>query len=147
VAIYVSDRFMGLQLFAEAREVVAAVSRRARVGMITNGPSRIQRDKIALLAIADLFPFILVSEEEGVWKPDREIFERALARGEARPEEAVYVGDSPEHDMAGARAAGLMTAWINRRGRSWPEGVRPDFEIRDLRALPGLLRLEEEGLG
>ncbi len=141
VAHYVSDRYRGLELFEESIEIVMLVKQHADVGMITNGPSEIQRKKIEHLAIADLFQFILVSEEEGVWKPDPEIFERALAITGAEPSEAVYVGDSPEHDIAGARAAGIRSIWINRRGRSWPGGPRPDDEILTLLELPNLLGL------
>jgi putative hydrolase of the HAD superfamily len=136
---YVHDRFRGLQLFDESLDVVAAVSRHTQVGMITNGPSQIQRDKIRLLKIGELFPIILVSEEEGVWKPDPNIFARAVARAGVAAADAMYIGDSPEHDMAGARAAGLISVWINRREREWPGGPPPDFEITDLRQLLPLL--------
>ena len=143
VSRYVSDRFRGLQLYQESIEIVLLVRQFAQVGLITNGPSQIQRDKIEHLEIADLFQFILVSEEEGVWKPDPVIFERALAITGARAVDAVYVGDSPEHDIAGARAAGIRSIWINRRERIWPGGPRPDHEITSLLELPELLGLTE----
>jgi putative hydrolase of the HAD superfamily len=139
VESYVSDRFRGLQLFAESLDVVAAVSRFTQVGMITNGPSQIQRDKIRLLKIGELFPIILVSEEEGVWKPDPDIFMRAVARAGVTASDAMYIGDSPEHDIAGAQAAGLISVWINRRGRAWSGGPPADYEIVDLRQLLPLL--------
>lgn len=135
VELYSRDRYSGLELFEEALEVVEEVKRHAGVGMITNGPSRIQRDKIERLAIAHLFPFILVSEEEGISKPDPAIFHRALELGGAQAHEAAYVGDSPENDVAGARAAGLTSVWINRTGRDWPGGPEPDCEIRNLREI------------
>jgi putative hydrolase of the HAD superfamily len=138
---YVSDRFRGLQLFDESLDVVAAVSRHTKIGMITNGPSQIQRDKIRLLKIGELFPIILVSEEEGVWKPDPDIFERAVTRAGVAASDAMYIGDSPAHDIAGAQAAGLISVWINRRGRSWPGGPPPDYEIADLRQLLPVLGL------
>ncbi|HET7036189.1 MAG TPA: HAD family hydrolase [Thermomicrobiaceae bacterium] len=145
IDLYRADRFLGLELYGEALDVVRAVARHARVGMITNGPSAIQREKICLLGIGDLFPFILVSEEEDSWKPDSAIFARALELGGVGPEEAVYVGDSPEHDVAGAQAAGLQSVWVNRRGRAWPGGPPPDFEIGDLRELLPLLGVRESG--
>jgi FMN phosphatase YigB (HAD superfamily) len=119
------------------------VRQHARVGMITNGPSQIQRDKITRLAIAELFEFILVSEEEGVWKPDPVIFERALELTGMQARDAVYVGDSPEHDIAGARAAGIRSIWINRRGRDWPGGPPPDHVIASLLELPTLLGMTD----
>lgn len=136
---YLSDRFRGLRLFDESLEVVRQIGQFAHVGLITNGPSQIQRDKIERLAIGDLFEVILVSEEEGVWKPDPLIFTRALDRFGVAPEAAIFVGDSPEHDIAGAQAAGILSVWINRRGREWPGGPRADREIRTLTELPVLL--------
>jgi putative hydrolase of the HAD superfamily len=56
--------------------------------------------------------------------------------------DAMYIGDSPEHDMAGAQAAGLISVWINRRQRAWPGGPPPDYEITDLRQLLLLLSIE-----
>lgn len=136
---YLSDRFRGLRLFDESLEVVRQIGQFAHVGLITNGPSQIQRDKIERLAIGDLFEVILVSEEEGVWKPDPLIFARALDRFGVAPEAAIFVGDSPEHDIAGAQAAGILSVWINRRGREWPGGPRADREIRTLTELLVLL--------
>lgn len=136
---YLSDRFRGLRLFEESLEVVRQIGQFAHVGLITNGPSQIQRDKIERLAIGDLFEVILVSEEEGVWKPDPLIFSRALDRFGVAPEAAIFVGDSPEHDIAGAQAAGILSVWINRRGREWPGGPRADREIRTLTELLVLL--------
>lgn len=144
--VYLSDRYRGLELFDDALHVVRIVSESARVGLITNGPSQIQRDKIARLAIGDLFELILVSEEEGVWKPDPLIFRRALDRFGIDADDAMYVGDSAEHDVAGARAAGITSVWINRRGREWPGGLRADHEISSLLELPGLLGLTPAGV-
>lgn len=37
--------------------------------------------------------------------------------------------------MAGARAAGLASVWVNRNGREWPGGPPPDYTIANLREL------------
>jgi FMN hydrolase / 5-amino-6-(5-phospho-D-ribitylamino)uracil phosphatase len=133
--VYVADRYRGLELFPEAVDVVRQIGERANVGMITNGPSGIQRGKIDLLQIEPLFPFILVSEEVDIWKPDPRIFHRAMELGKAAPEETVYIGDNPGHDVAGAHAAGITSVWVNRRGMDWPGGTPPHHEIFDLRQL------------
>lgn len=138
---YLEDRYRGLTLFAEALEVVDAVSRVARVGLVTNGPTDIQRPKIELLGIAAHFPVIVVSEEVGVWKPDPAIFAIALERSGCDAAEAIYVGDSAHHDVPGAHAAGLRAVWVNRRGVDWPGARPPDVEVRDLRELLPLLGL------
>ena len=98
-----------------------------------------------MLELSDVFPIILISEEVGSWKPDPAIFYRALELGNASPAEAVFVGDSPDHDIAGARAAGLTTIWMNRRGRPWAGGQPADYEIQVLRDLLTLLTFGDAG--
>jgi FMN phosphatase YigB (HAD superfamily) len=45
----------------------------------------------------------------------------------------LVIGDSPEHDIAAAKNAGLATVWVNRRGIALTENLpRPDFQARDL---------------
>jgi FMN hydrolase / 5-amino-6-(5-phospho-D-ribitylamino)uracil phosphatase len=135
IDVYVADRFRGLRLFPEAVDVVERVRRQSGIGMITNGPSDIQRTKIDLLGIGPLFPFILVSAEVDIWKPDPRIFQRAMELGGAEPHETVYIGDNPEHDIGGARAAGITSVWVNRQRTNWPGGPPPDYQIADLREL------------
>ena len=140
---YVGDRYRGLQLYDEALDVIQTIQQRKQVGLITNGPSKIQRDKLLWLDIAHRFPLILISEEEAIAKPDPEIFHRALQLAGTQPDAAMYVGNDPRVDIAGAQAAGLTSIWINRDGRPWPGGERPDYEITNLRELLPLLGLDE----
>jgi putative hydrolase of the HAD superfamily len=130
---FLSDRYRGLELFDDALEVIATASEYFEIAMITNGPTDIQQPKLDLLGIEPLFSFVLISESTGFWKPDPRIFEIALERAGVPAHCAVYIGDSPDHDMAGARAAGLSAVWMNRRGLAWPGGRLPDYEARNLR--------------
>ena len=83
-----------------------------KLGVITNGPSALQRRKLAALALDRSFDTILVSGEEGVRKPDAEIFRRALGRLEVAAHEAMFVGDHPVADVEGAHGAGLLAVWM-----------------------------------
>jgi 2-haloalkanoic acid dehalogenase type II len=84
--------------------------------------------------------FVLVSEAVRAYKPHPLMFRTALERFGLEPHEVLHVGDSDVDDIEGARAAGLRVAWVNRDGRSRRPGVSaPDFEIRDLTELLGLL--------
>jgi putative hydrolase of the HAD superfamily len=139
---YVEDRYRGLHLFDDALEVIAAVAGVAAIGLVTNGPTAIQGPKIALLHLDRVFDVIVVSEDVGAWKPDPAIFRIALERVGVVPEAAVYVGDSAEHDVPGAHAAGMRAVWLNRNGIAWPGARPPDAEIRDLRALLPLIGLD-----
>jgi putative hydrolase of the HAD superfamily len=139
---YVSDRFRGLELFADAIEAIDAARRIATIGIITNGPTAIQQPKLDLLGIEASFSFALISERSGYWKPDPRLFELALARASVPAHEAIYVGDSPAHDVRGAQAAGIRSVWMNRPGLRWPGGKPPDLEVRTLKELLVSLGIE-----
>ncbi len=73
------------------------------------------------------------SESARSYKPNPEIFLEALAQFECEPSEAIYVGDSQEDDIVGAKGVGMQVAWLNRTGETLKPGIpRPDYEIHSL---------------
>lgn len=60
---------------------------------------------------------IVTSAAAGARKPDPAIFARALELAGCGPAEALHVGDTPEEDVAGARAAGIPCLLLDRGGR------------------------------
>ena len=83
-----------------------------RTGVISNSNGTI-RQILARLSLMSLVDFALDSHEEGVEKPRREIFERALARAGVGASEAAYVGDLYSIDVLGARRAGLEAVLLD----------------------------------
>ncbi|HUH99541.1 MAG TPA: HAD family hydrolase [Nitrososphaerales archaeon] len=90
------------------------------------------------------FDVILASEREGVRKPNRAIFARSLEAMGVKSEHAIFVGDSPKHDILGARGAGITAVLIDdgdqHDTRATPKTLaeskgQPDFVIDDLLAL------------
>jgi putative hydrolase of the HAD superfamily len=77
------------------------------------------------------------AREVGASKPQPAIFRAAVEKLGVAPHEVLHVGDDPVLDVGGARAAGLRTAWINRRGEPWPVelGEPPELDLPDLTAL------------
>jgi putative hydrolase of the HAD superfamily len=94
------------------------------------------------------FEVILASEREGVRKPNTVIFERSLRALKVKREYAIFVGDSPRHDIVGAKSAGIVTvliddgekkdSWFTSVESSGPKG-KPDYVIRDLLELRGIV--------
>jgi putative hydrolase of the HAD superfamily len=82
-----------------------------KLAIITNGPVNWQMRKIRQSGVEPFFDCILVSEAEGISKPNPQIFMRALDRCGVHPNETIFVGDYPEYDIAGALAAGLTPVW------------------------------------
>jgi putative hydrolase of the HAD superfamily len=85
--------------------------------------------------LLELVDGVVTSAEVGAAKPDPAIFAAALERAAARPEQALHVGDSPDKDVAGARAAGIRPVLLCRDGPP-PAGVEA---ISTLAELPSLV--------
>lgn len=124
-----------LELFPDVRPALTSLHARYRLIAVTNGNARL--DKIG---IGDLFDGFVTARSVGAAKPARPIFDAAVEAGGAPASQTLHVGDHPELDVDGARAAGLKAVWINREGFSWPEEFdAPDEVINDLHELDRLL--------
>jgi putative hydrolase of the HAD superfamily len=92
-----------------------------RIGVITNGPPS-QRHKMERAGLLELIDGWCISDEEGVAKPDRRIFDEAVLRcrapGESVPGTVWMVGDAAETDVVGGVGAGFRTIWMHRK-RTW----------------------------
>ena len=67
---------------------------------------------------------VFTSEDAGSYKPRKEIFELALQKTGLKPDEVIHIGDSISSDVKGASALGINTLWLNRFGKSIPDGVK-----------------------
>ncbi len=89
--------------------------------------------KLTSTGLTRFFDGVCASEEVGVRKPARQFFEAAAELcGMDLRLGGWMVGDNPETDIEGGRAAGLHTMWI-AAGRQWPKNVRsPDVVVADV---------------
>lgn len=112
--------------YPEVREVLEAVRGRYKLGIITNGYSSVQRDKIKAVNIEDYFDDIIVSGEERFEKPDARIFWLSCEHLGVTPQEAAYIGDYYPNDIVGAVGAKLLPIWINTDPKEHEEydGIR-----------------------
>ncbi len=124
-----------LELFPEVRPALESLASRYTLVAVTNGHARLER-----IGIDHLFHAVVSARSAGAAKPARPIFDAAVSVGGAAAHETLHVGDHPEFDVHGARAAGLRTAWLNRNGHEWPVGLEPPEQtISNLRELDELL--------
>jgi putative hydrolase of the HAD superfamily len=128
-------------LFPDVTATLAALRAAGfKLGLITNGSLRMQSRKLECLSLSSSFDVILISAAEGLNKPDPAIFHRALQRLDIDPADAIFVGDHPDVDIRGARAAGMQTVW--RRDPTTSEVVEADATIAEVGDLLTLLGLE-----
>jgi HAD superfamily hydrolase (TIGR01662 family) len=89
--------------------------------IVTNNGVAEQQLKLVKCGFDVLVDAMVTSEEAGVSKPARGIFDQALARTGATPGEAVMLGDAWHADVEGARAIGVAPVWFNRARRPSPD--------------------------
>ena len=133
---YIEARRSGETIYPDAEPVLADLARDHALALVTNGAGDVQREKLARTPLEHYFKVVLISAEVGIGKPAPGIFLRAVEALGARTADTTMVGDSLARDVAGARAAGLRTIWIDRK--LWKEKpAKPDVRIErlsDLRA-------------
>jgi len=136
---YTRIRVPEICLFSDVYELLVDLNRCYRLGLLTNGPTSMQWQKIDILGIAPLFDVIVVSGDEGVRKPDRHIFDVLLNRLGTSPQETLYVGDSHAMDIVGAKRAKMCSVWVNRENKRNIQDIQPDVEIAEITELRELL--------
>jgi len=104
-----------------SRDLLALLKEEVQVGIITNGFRDLQEEKIAICGISPLIDLLVISEEAGFHKPDKRIFQAALALADADPAESLYTGDSWNVDILPASACGMKAVWLNRYGQPCPD--------------------------
>lgn len=121
-----------VELYPDSLPALERIAARWPLASLTNGNADLER-----IGIHAHFAHHVCARDSGVAKPDPRIFLAAAARLGVAPRQVLHVGDDPAMDIAGARDAGLRTAWINRDGRPWPDelGPPPELDLRDLTEL------------
>ncbi len=137
---YIGIRLPTLELDPNAPALLTSLRRRFRLGLLTNGPGEVQWPKIDKLSLAPWFDAITVAGDVGIYKPDPRAFAIILSQLGERPERALYIGDSYQMDVVGAKRAGLRCVWVRRPEDDEPvDSVRPDAEIDNLSRLSEIL--------
>lgn len=145
------QRFLDHMRAEEETQLLLATLKEAGVpfGIITNGATSRQGQKIRFLGLDQLTSCIFISEHFGCEKPDSAIFLAAATCLGHEPGDILFVGDNPWKDICGARQAGMQTAWL-RHQRTWPAELAempPDYIISSLREVWALLNGSSEGSG
>ena len=130
----------GHPVIAGMRGVLDVVSARHPVGLITNGPSDIQRLKLQQSDLSGAFGWEVLSGELGMGKPEPAVFVGLLDGLGADPGASVMVGDSWERDVLGALGAGMAAVWI-ADGRPVPEDLDRVVAVDSVLDLPLALEL------
>lgn len=124
-----------IDFYPDVLPVLELLAKRYRLVAVTNGNANLQK-----IGIRHLFHDVVTAVDAGAAKPAQPIFAEAVRRAGVRQEAILHVGDHPENDVEGARAAGLRSAWMNRTGAEWPAHLpQPELVLSSMSDLQDLL--------
>jgi putative hydrolase of the HAD superfamily len=109
-----------------------------KLGIVSNGRSVKQWEKLIRLGLHHFFDAVIISEDVGSEKPQSKIFRVALEELGVKPEETIYVGDDPETDVLGANKAGLISIRMIKQKHEEPilnKDMQPKFTITKISEL------------
>ncbi len=145
VNIFFEDYLTSLRTRPCTRGLLKKLSAVKRIGLVSNFTyAPVTYAALRRLDLTRFFNVILVSEAVGYRKPHPKIFEQALSKLKVKPDEAIYVGDSPVEDIAGAKKAGMRTVFVQSQFHSLKNlndnQLEPDVIVEDICELAAKFR-------
>lgn len=134
--LYLKKLGGGIFPFEATEKLCEYLHSKYKVGIVTNGIKEVQHSRIENSTIAKYIDKIIISDEVGVNKPDKRIFEYAMNYFEIMDKsEVIMIGDSLGADIKGGQNAGIDTCWVNLRNNVNDTGIVPKYEVRKLEEL------------
>lgn len=119
--LFFQEAMHNLDVYDDARALLASLKFRGyRCGVVTNAifPASLFEVKVNELGLSGYFEAFVTSADVGLGKPNPAPYLRALAALDLEPQEALFVGDTAETDIAGAKAAGMRAVLLERADRA-----------------------------
>lgn len=109
--------------------------------LVSNGTAAVQDGRIKSAGIAPYFKEIFISERMGLHKPQKEFFTYCFERIPGiSVDHTIIIGDSLTSDILGGNHAKIHTCWFNPKGKPVRNDIRAEYEVKELREIPPLLK-------
>lgn len=139
-AYYESMLAIGHYFMPGAPELLGELYRKYRLYIVSNGTAKVQEGRIGSSGITKYMDGIFISQILGANKPDKQFFDICFAEiPDFSLSETVIIGDSLSSDIKGGINAGITTVWFNPKGIENDSDIKPDYTIKKLSEVPGLL--------
>ena len=121
-----------LQLYNDSLPILRKLKKRGYIlAIITDAQKSFTPEECRTLKIDHFFDHIVLSTQYGFKKPDPRLFTITCELLGITPSEAVYIGDNPEKDIAGAKQVGMQTILVYRNSSDLYTEIEPDFYAKD----------------
>ncbi|MBQ9531292.1 MAG: HAD family hydrolase [Eubacterium sp.] len=119
--------------------ILDELSKRYTLGIIAN-QSAGSAQRLADWGIGKYFDLVIASAEEGVEKPNPEIFKIALDRAKCESRNAVMVGDRLDNDIIPAKKIGMKTIWVKQSFATYQlDSDIPDYTVQTFKDIIAVL--------
>ncbi len=113
---YHNVKFALLRLFPQTTSTLIYLKKRGyHLGVISNGITIKQWEKLIRLDLHHFFDHVITSEEAKAEKPDQHIFELALEKMGCKAEKSVMIGNKFSEDILGAVNVGMSAILVNSK--------------------------------
>lgn len=144
LALYFNNRYLEMlpsnkTIIPNAIETLKILSKKYLIGAISNGFNHVQYRKIYNSELNRYIQRMIISDEIGIQKPSRKIFDYALKETGAEADKTYMIGDNSEADIYGALNSGWKAIYFNPKyKKELPQNTRL-ITIRNLNELPHIL--------
>lgn len=142
---YLDNLSLGGSIIQGADELLCELAEVATIAVVTNGIEKVQNARFKASGLDKYVDAIYVSERVGAAKPQRKMFDVALAElGVDNRKKVLVIGDSLRADVRGGINAGLDTCWCNFGNIENDTGIKPTHTVRGYEELMRVIMEEEE---
>ena len=124
-------------LIPGAKELLDYLKPHYRLHILSNGFKELQSHKMTTTGILEYFDTLILSEDIGINKPNRELFEYALKRAEANIETSLMIGDMFDTDIEGAANIGMDQLFFNPKNKD--HSFTPTYMVENLLEIKEIL--------
>lgn len=136
---YLDTLALQTQLVPYAIELLDYLTRRGyNLYILSNGFIEVQHKKLQSAGIEDYFERMVLSDEIGINKPDRRLFDYALEITHSQAADTLMIGDNYDADILGAMQAGWGQIYFDRNHRGIT-AQEPQHTVHSLKEVMDIL--------
>ena len=143
VAAYHDTKFRELAPYDDVVPLLSSLRRAGiETGVVTHGWTTKQAEKLVRLGLVEHFDprAIFISDQIGISKPNPKLYAHVLRELERAPNEVMYVGDNPTHDIGPPQSVGMIAVWARRGAKKGlAPGIVPDHVVESFDELRTVL--------
>lgn len=129
-----------LRLFPQVQVTLDQLRSDYALAVVSDAQRLYAIPELNAVGLQDYFDPIIVSGNYGYRKPDPRLFRQALAALQLQPDQALFIGNDPYHDIFGAQQAGMRAILIAYQPGSFPaQAIAPDYTIARFEDLPQVI--------